>query len=415
MTNLFRDEATDAKRRRVYGEVRISQPPSSLAWAASATVVVAISASCLFFISFTRKETVQGYLSPTSGLVQVTGDRGGKITRIFVDEGMHVARGAALLELSSDVGSVSSNSNALAQLQEIAGRERALIKRREATAANFSAQGLRLRRRVEASDGGRSLLERRRLLQIRAVEIAKGDLDRIEKLQISGYAPRQEVVRLQRALLAEESSLATIEEQIASAEASVVDTRTELSGLPSAEMDALAAIDAELSTVAQQRANAELAQGYVLRAPISGTVSGLEARVGQSFTPQSALVTLTKTTAVLEANLLVPTRASGFLRQGQEVRIQVDAYPYQRFGFVKGKISSISRAVLVPGEALTPVEYKVPVYRVRVSIDDPWIMAYGVRHDLRAGMTVLADVTTDRRRLWQQLFDPVLAAAKRLS
>jgi membrane fusion protein len=41
------------------------------------------------------------------------------------------------------------------------------------------------------------------------------------------------------------------------------------------------------------------------------------------------------------------------------------------------------------------------------------VVAYGERRDLRAGMVLRADLPIDRRRLWQQLFDPLLAVEKR--
>ncbi len=111
--------------------------------------------------------------------------------------------------------------------------------------------------------------------------------------------------------------------------------------------------------------------------------------------------------------MLVPTRAAGFLEVGQVARLQVEAFPFQRFGFVEGRIVEIARTVTRPGEAAFLIEQTAPVYEVRVSLERDYVTAYGERRALQPGMGLRADIPIDRRRLWQQLFDPLLAAAKR--
>jgi membrane fusion protein len=90
----------------------------------------------------------------------------------------------------------------------------------------------------------------------------------------------------------------------------------------------------------------------------------------------------------------------------------VEAFPYQRFGVIRGYISKIHPTVISAGDTGFPVPTTEPVYEVEVFITREHINAYGERHALRPGMIVQADIAIDRRRLWQQLFDPLLAAGK---
>jgi membrane fusion protein len=139
----------------------------------------------------------------------------------------------------------------------------------------------------------------------------------------------------------------------------------------------------------------------------------MQARPGGMPPANSPLVSIMPDGSELLAELLVPTRAAGFIKPGDEVRLQVEAYPFERFGFVMGNVASVSHSVLTPGEFLAPIEIKEAVYRVRVALSRDFVMAYGKKAQLRPGMSLRADIVIDRKPLWRQLIDPMLAAAKR--
>ena len=83
--------------------------------------------------------------------------------------------------------------------------------------------------------------------------------------------------------------------------------------------------------------------------------------------------------SVLQAELFVPTRAIGFVRPGQKVRILYEAFPYQHFGTYGGQIIEISHTILTSSDASGPIALKEPAYRVTVALERPDIDAYGKR------------------------------------
>lgn len=116
---------------------------------------------------------------------------------------------------------------------------------------------------------------------------------------------------------------------------------------------------------------------------------------------------------MLYARLLVPTRAIGFLEVGQPANLQIEAFPFQRFGMIRGLVITIHPMVVRPGDVAYPVEQKESAYEVEVFIPREHVLVYGEKRSLRPGMVLQADLAIDRRRLWQQLFDPLLAARAR--
>jgi len=53
----------------------------------------------------------------------------------------------------------------------------------------------------------------------------------------------------------------------------------------------------------------------------------------------------------LQAQLLAPSRAVGFIEPGDKVLLRYQAFPYQKFGHHAGKVVRVSRSAIVPAVA----------------------------------------------------------------
>ena len=72
------------------------------------------------------------------------------------------------------------------------------------------------------------------------------------------------------------------------------------------------------------------------------------------------------------------------------------------------------RTVIQPNETSLPLGVQEPVYRVTVRLPAQEVRAYGQAMALRAGMVLDADVSIDRRRIVEWLFDPLLSVTGRV-
>jgi membrane fusion protein len=175
-----------------------------------------------------------------------------------------------------------------------------------------------------------------------------------------------------------------------------------------------AAIDRQISELAQQLTEGDTRRSVVLTAPADGTVTTILAEPGQAATPSNPLLSILPTGAQLQAQLLVPTRAAGFIKTGQQVALRYQAFPYQRFGHYLGEVVAVGRTVIQSNEAALPLTVQEPVYRVTVRLPSQQVRAYGQPLPLQAGMLIDADIRIDRRRLIEWVFDPLLAVGGRL-
>ena len=116
------------------------------------------------------------------------------------------------------------------------------------------------------------------------------------------------------------------------------------------------------------------------------------------------------------AQLYATSRTVAFVQPGQPVRLRLPAYPYRKFGMALGAVESVSRTPLsvrdLPARAAnaSPATDE-PVYVITVALATQSIDGSGGSQPLQPGMTLEADVAQERRRIWEWLLAPALAAS----
>ncbi|NTF59496.1 HlyD family efflux transporter periplasmic adaptor subunit [Agrobacterium rhizogenes] len=408
---LFRTQAIE-HRRRLRGEVMIAQPVSHGVMTAILGVFVVVGATYLMTGTYARKETVQGYVAPTGGLAQLYATKGGIVTRVLVHEGDVVTQGQPMVELSLETTGADGQVGEKLRL-ETQARIQSIDTQITAAKARFDEEGRRLSARVEGLGGELASQEQRLESERRLQALQTDDAGRYAQLQVKGSGTRFELSRRQQQILAQESVIHELERQKEQRQGDLNDARSQLAGLPAERDDKLAQLQGLRSELEQSLAQLQVSRAYVMVAPVAGRVAALQAQPGQTAVAQSPLAALVPAGSNLEANLLVPPRAAGLIQPGQEVRLRVDAFPYQRFGVVSGHVVQVSRATYREGELLAPIAFKDPVYRVTVSLERTSIAAYGEERPLTPGMTLIGDVITDRRHFTDWVLDPLKAIGSR--
>lgn len=404
---LFRQEALDHKRRKLHGDVILVQPVRLFVMTA---VFFAVTMALVYFLmngEYKRKETVVGYLTPSNGLSIIRADQGGRLSQVFVGEGDYVEEGAPLFESRIDVDTengrigerrIESTDVRLSELNE------------QLVNIDLRYKGERQRLKTQILNLARELdgLYRRRELQQKAVDLAASQLKKFERLYESEVSSQLELDRARSNDINQRLSFETIEQQIITRESAASEARFALRGLSVSEEQELSQLRVQINQLEESRVGLEASSRYMVRSPLSGTVTALQGSVGQSLPPNSPVIMIVPEGSELIATLLAPTRAAGFLEPGQDVNLLVDAFPYQKFGIQRGMIQDISATPYRPGELDAPIPFEQAVYRIDVALDKQTVSAYGNEVLLKPGMTLQGDLITDRRSLMQWMLDPLL-------
>jgi membrane fusion protein len=188
--------------------------------------------------------------------------------------------------------------------------------------------------------------------------------------------------------------------------------------LPTVEMKVQTQLDQirrQVSELQQGSVQEEAKRENVIRAPVAGVFTNVAANRGEAVADEAPLAMVVPKGSGLHAQLLVPTRAIGFVQPGQEVVLRYDAFPFQRFGQYRGTVEQVSRTVWSAGEKVGQVTVREPVYRVDVRLDAQYVVSGDQRLALRPGMSVNADILQEKRRVWEWVFEPILSLKQRMS
>ncbi|MCH9695921.1 MAG: HlyD family efflux transporter periplasmic adaptor subunit [Gammaproteobacteria bacterium] len=406
--HLFRKEALNERRNTLHGSIQLAQP---LSIRATTGVVVSFVMAAFLFLStfeYQRHETVRGYISPSAGLLKIRAPKSGMLDAVTIETGQQVSAGDELFRLESDIESsdgltrqkqVLTTDNRLVEIErqiEIAERSSA----DHAAALKKQRSGLRTKRQQ---------LQMQLQLKSQLVELAKTELQRLEQLDAGQFVSKREQSRQDSVLLTQRAELAAIRGELSETTARSASLDIEIGRLDDRKAEEISNLSIEKNKLVGTRLEQQALGAFVVRAPLPGTITAVQGLSGQRVGSQAGLATLLPAGSVLQATLLVPSRAIGFLQPGAEVRIYIDAFPFQHFGSKTGRVNAISLTTSRPGELGAPIGYDESVYRVTVHLDELQFESHGEVHTIRPDMTLTAELLMEQRTLLRWLMDPILS------
>lgn len=417
---LFRSESIEARRLNWLGRPAIAHGTPYGIFALVCVLLVAAAISLVVFGEYTRRVRVSGTILPTGGLTRMSATQPGWIRSLNIKEGDHVAMGDPLYVINLD------NASALGDTQDT------LIGLLRRTRAELQVS---LDRQRELRALEKKTLTSKKLamtLELSKIEDQTGILDEAI-LRARAYAEKQQLM-LGRGLGVASSyensmsilnsqllQLGTLQRERAALISRIEEASGELESFDLETQSKASELEHQILAVDQKIAESEEKREMVVKAPRAGVVTNIAARSGQTVERGSPLLTIVPDGSVLTAQLLVPSRAIGFVRAGQKVLLRYDAFPFQKFGQYSAHISVVSRAAMrsedlaefdVPGE---DPRRSISLYRVDAAPAEQFVSAFGRREALKAGMQVEADVLADTRPLYEWLFEPIYSLQRSAS
>jgi RTX toxin transport system membrane fusion protein len=128
-------------------------------------------------------------------------------------------------------------------------------------------------------------------------------------------------------------------------------------------------------------------------------ISIAERTVGRVVQNGQELCQLARPAGRLRARLLVGEAALPRLAVGQPIRFFADAFPYQRYGTITGKLDWISPSAVASADG--------PHFVALASLDQAAFAVRGENRPLRVGMRGEARVVVGHRTLIEYVLEPV--------
>jgi membrane fusion protein len=416
---LFRHEVMAERQTPWLGTVLIEPKFSHKLVTLIATLLAASVITLLLFGNLARKARIEGMLVPDKGLVRVYAPRQGLVTRILVTEGTTVKRGQPLLAVSGETQSQSRGATVEEVIARLAARKSSLTASLDLQGKIFDQRATSLRRQLESTERQKNHLQSEITLQRQSVNVGNQALKRDAKLRKSQLIPVTRLQQTEQDLLEKSVELGALERQLASLETEMTRSLNQLEELPMLRDAELADISRQISAIDQDIAEAEARREIVIAAPQDGTVTTILTEQGGNAFPSSPLMSIVPEASELYAHLFGPSRAIGFVQEGQKLNIRFQPYPYQQFGLYGGVITTVSRSPVSATElpdrfADLARNANEPVFRIIAKLDQQTVKAYGKPVALQPGMKLEADVVIENRSLIDWLLDPLYSLTGKL-
>jgi len=406
MTGLFRQEAIDNKRERLWGDVVLIQPLSFYLVTGIITVIVISAVIFLVYGTYARRENVSGYLLPDKGLVKIYGTGAGLVSQVHVDEGEQVKQGDLLFTITTRKNNAKSTDVDALVLKQLKQNKittekkitkQRLLNKREKTQFKDQIAGLKIEVRQL-----KTLIKTHK----KKYKVSQEHLKRIKKLYAKKYLSKADFITAQEHHADIQLGLNEARQQLSSKKNQLAESSNQLNQHPLQASIQLAEFTQQLSNIKQQIVESKGRRTYSLQAPSDGRVTAIQVSKGHTVQDQP-LLTILPDEAKYQAELFIPTRAIGFIKIGQPVLLRYSAFPYQRFGLYKGTVNKVTEVILSPDEMHVPVTLEEPVYRVSVTPEKQTIFAYNREFNLQAGMLLEASIILEGRSLGQWLLEPI--------
>jgi len=404
---LYRREAFESRIKGFSNPVSIK---GSLAVHMLLAGIIAVAAALIafgIFTDYTRRAVVLGYLQPASGSVMMSALRPGRLS-VDVPSGTAVTKGQRIARILSDDSDAQGQSlstleiSGLEQAQTLAVERLALARQR---AGPLKTQAdLTLAQHQRDTEQARLAVEDAR----QQLEIVRDTVERDQTLAEKGLMVQSRMQEGQSQLISARQGLATAESRLAMLEAKTGQLQIDWQMQEIELEQAINQLEQEQRNIEAQILQARSKQEIGLFASISGVVTYISAQNEESVTAGVPLFRITSQSSALQAILLAPSSAIGFVKRGEVVQIRYSAFPFREHGVFRGTVVAIDGTAQLPSAIGAPIGVSEPVYRIIVEIEQSPTNKSGELLRLAPGMTLEASIIIDRKPLLLWLLSPIL-------
>ncbi|MFA8329353.1 HlyD family type I secretion periplasmic adaptor subunit [Burkholderia ubonensis] len=405
--------------------------------------IVVLACTCLLLAVFGRLDivaTAKGKLIPSARVKVIQPAITGVVRQIHVRDGQRVAAGQPLIELDTTQAAADAHKSRSARIDAAlaSARARALLEAQQTStmphvpdvdgaSSQQTADAQRFADGVyrEYSDklaGARAELVKQeaarmateqQVAKLRATSpLARREANDYRDLAADNYVAKHDYLAKEQTALEQEHELAAQQSHLRELAAGVIEQRAAIESIMSQfrreQLDALDKASQQFSQSREDETKAETRQRLLtLYSPVAGTVQQLAVHtLGGVVTTAQALMEVVPDDAVeVEAN--IENKDIGFVNVGQDAIVKIEAFPYTRYGYLMGKVVSVSNDAIQDRDKKLGLSFmariRLPSSQIRV--ENKWIA-------LTPGMQVTTEIKTGRRSVAGYFLDPLMQNAQ---
>ncbi|SNY65350.1 HlyD family secretion protein [Enterobacter sp. CC120223-11] len=417
LSGLFRMEAINAGKEQAYGSVIIATPLNMKICAFFSLFLLIIILVFISTYAYTSRTVISGYLTPDKGLSKIYPSQYGIIRKSFVTEGARVKEGDTLFILSSERHTVDSEQASTQEKvsQEIKRRVSSLQRELEAIKRQYASELVTAQQNLVRVDASIQKLnsQKRNLRQV--VAITKERLDKYSEIYNENYISLEQKERVREEYIEKNTRLDELEREIINAQQEKTTRQLQITKLKYSTDSDTERTRRELAQLEQDLLENETRREITITAPVSGTVTAINAWEGKYTDGNKSLASIIPDGSRLVAWLYAPGRSIGFIRPESKILLRYQSWPWQKFGQYPATITSVSRSTFTLSELTDELSRSSDFsedpsfYRIIAEPLSEEVNAYGQTYALRSGARLEASILLDKRTLLEWMFEPILS------
>ncbi|BAZ07509.1 HlyD family efflux transporter periplasmic adaptor subunit [Calothrix sp. NIES-3974] len=304
----------------------------------------------------------------------------------------------------------TANLHRQTQLQPLLEKSRQLLQQRQKEIAIYQERVENLRPLLEqGAISKEAFIQVEQAVRDRELAIAKSQLEETPMVRDRLFEAEQTSAQITRTITQNQGEIAQTEREIYSLQATLSQKQAQAVTIQVQAQQKLQQLKIQRTQIMgkirdnqkQQEQLKTQIQHHKLTAPVDGVILALNVRnPGEVVQPGQTIAQIAPPTAPLILQAILPNREAGFVQPGDPAQLKFDAFPYQDYGIIPGKVISIS-----PDAKLD--ERLGAVYRVEIEINQNHISTNNKPIKLKPGQTATAEIITRHRRIIDVILDPI--------
>ncbi len=433
--------------------LEIMEKPASpglryLLWILCSLFTIAIVWACIGKVDVVA--VASGKIVPEGNVKLIQPIEIGSVSAIHVHNGQHVDKGQLLVELDPTLIGAEEAQALRNQLSAdiIRARNSSLLAYLDGRPSTFTApagtpddivetQKQFIQTSIAQYEAERAALEQSKAEQRAQLTAAEAELSKLREtlplvehqlaarsaLSEKGFFSKLKTMEYEQLRIEHLHNIDVQESNAARARASIANFDAQIHRLREAfgkEAVGLLSDASDKSAIAAQdlRKAGQRREFQQLKAPVNGTVQQLAiTTVGGVVQPAQPLMVIVPDDAELAVDAMILNRDIGFVREGQPVRVKLEAFPFTDYGLLEGEVENISRDAIEQNQqqqssaAGQHPSQQGLVYAVRIHLKQKTLLIAGRERPVGPGLAVQAEIKTGERRIIQYVLSPIARAA----
>ena len=328
---LFRSEALQAyefawqgRRALALGLPAAFTTLSSVALAAAAVALITLG-------GYSRRVDMEGTVLPSIGVVEITAPSPGRVETLTVQDGQAVKKGEPLYTV--DLETTTKNGSAQQRIIDAQTAERNMLAQEIERKTRMSEETEKeLQQKIEQLKLQIHTVGEQITVQQGFVKKVSNDYNQFTSLVERHLVSLNELTARQQAWIQSIERLQDLESSEHRLKSELKDAEYQLSTSVHTRSDEIDTLRNKILEINEKLVNSEAHSLIEIRAPGDGVVTAILAHPGQMIATGTPMLKIVPQQVPMQAELLAPSSAVGFIHKGGRVLLRYSAFPYQKFG-----------------------------------------------------------------------------------